>query len=271
MEKRLDLIIISFGLIVSIYLILSYENTDTVMLGDPLSFDNLVAVENLSTTQKQALVNSLNLLFSENCEYRELDEKCSLQFLHKYMFTRELINFYIEAPIEPANRDILLDIYSDLESSYGRMLSEQDLNNTFLHSVIRDMCVIGIFNRTVASDWTERFINIEKTSWKTTSMQLYFVLGCSQVYNFTEIFGESLRDKICTVLPTVRDMDLSDICLVRDYVVTKAFCKVPLSQEEKDMIYDSISAEPEDGYESECKIRLSQKDIQFYMLGDKVS
>lgn len=239
-------------------------------------FDQYINPEYLSTLtfdEKIKVANDLTYIFNENCKSGKIEGNCTKYFLITYMRTMGSINSMVvdyfngsapaRSPFNLPKRSLLEGVYSDLMKHYEK-LTEYDLGG-FEVPLFVSGCQIGIIDSSERLSLLDNILKVNKTSYTSTDMQIYYIQGCMNVNNISalsSITGKSeeiLNATICNLLPSKNEINQNDLCLVADHLNMKRFCGFDLG-EYKDVVDDLLKKQYESYYQNSCKDGL----VQFY-------
>lgn len=226
------------------------------ILDNPDEYNNGVYLSNLTDKQKNQVLDSFDVLLAENCKDGKIAGNCTAYFLNSYVSVKIILR---ELP-ELKYKSILTSTYLDLKSKY-EILTEADLK-TFIVPLLTGFCKINIFNETEKISWMQKLVDVNKTDWQSTDIQIYYAIVCMNVTNMTrlnEITGISkmkLNNKICNILPSLNDINTKDLCYVNDYIREKKFCEINSTAEDKNLVNDLLSKEYDTYYQNSCKLKL---------------
>jgi len=277
MDKRLKLtILIIIPLIVLISCAVLYfslicketkdatDSNKTVGINEifknPNEYNNPTYLQSLPTDQRENIINSFNYLLEEECGNGELNKNCTSYLLYSYMTLFLNVGQYPSSESMNIINNTYLDFKSGIET-----LTESNLKG-FDIPLLSTFCRMGILNDEERIYWLKKLLDINKTNWKSTDMQLFYVkwcLGARNITHLSEISELDLKDlnkKMCDVLPELKDTGVEDLCDVFDCMNTRAFCLIDITSEDKNILESLISKECETNYQKNCKEKL----LKFY-------
>lgn len=247
------------------------------ILNNPDEYNNPIYIRTLSSSQQVQLADSFDNLLYENCKDGKLNENCTLYFVYSYINARINLGEVGYIPKDSTEythvTSILRNVYSDINSNFVT-LKEDDLKG-FLVPVLAQFCRIKVatdegkllyywINDTSRIYWAQKIIDINKTSWQSTDMQIFYLKLCTQVRNITQLSimtgmnSEELNSKLCNMLPNLKDVNTEDLCYVNDYLKTKIFCEADITTEDKAIMNNLLSKEYGSYYQNDCKNKLSE-------------
>lgn len=229
------------------------------ILENPDEYNNPISLNSLSDKQKFQVIISFNDLLYENCKDGKLNEKCTTYFLYSYM--NVMLN--LQQAYNTHSTDILNSTYLDFKSKYD-LLTEDDFKG-FAVPLLTQFCRAGvILDETERIYWVQKVIDVNKTIWQSTDMQIFYLKSCMRVLNITQLSEktgiklEELNSKICNMVSTLRDVNTKDLCCVVDYLSMKRFCGVNITTEDRVLVEDLISKKYESYHQNDCMNALSK-------------
>lgn len=258
------------------------------IINDPDEYLSHKYFDALTIDEKQQLYLLSNELFDDNCKEGKLNERCSLSFLYKYISIRGWC-FDTNLPLD--KKPILDKLYLEIERNYDN-LTESDLGG-FLVPTVTAFCRNALNNLTidyrtlkeqqnkrlmelesgikmydtVESEmynnqrfmWFHRFTNVNKTTWDSTELQIYYIRQCMMINTISflkEYVGNRMTleeaNSVCNILPTMEDINLKDLCQISDVINVKNFCEIEITQKDINVVRDAIS----EGNDGICKREL---------------
>ncbi len=248
----------------------------TEMLRNPDEYVNSIFLGNLTSVQKNYVINSLNRLLYEKCKYGKLNENCTTYFLYYYTKTRNTLGGFPEAEYNNTLKTIR-STYFDLYYKFGT-LTEDDLKG-FVVPLLAQFCNMQVINSTGRfywltemgrTYWAKEIIDVNKTSLQSTDMQIFYLQSCMRVLNITQLSKKTgmdlkeLNSKMCNMLPNLKNINTEDLCYVSDYLNMKKFCEARITAEDKVFVEGLLSKEYESYYQKDCMNKLSRT----YMLSN---
>lgn len=205
--------------------------------------------------------------FNEKCIVNK--SECTTQFLLSYL-SRTGRNQNIKTT------EVLVSKVRDVEEKYRDINLKEAVNvnnSLYFNDDIRYIGAVSSIiiqrNALASSDidfWTNKVIEMNKTSWKDTVLQQGILrrLLFSSKFPGTGYEGPdaimsniddpkvraSVKDKVCNMVPTDQDLNnylksepdkFSHICIIYDYISTKFFCGIGLTSAEKGIVNDIIN------------------------------
>lgn len=246
------------------------------ILYNPNEYNNPTYLKTLSDGQKTQLIDSFDNLLYENCKDEKLNEDCSPYFVYSYLKTKFILGQSGYTSKNPEKDYDIIDnkirkIY--LNSLDSSILTEDDLKG-FVVPLLAEMCTIGFSNGTYVSYvywfpeqtriyWMQKLLDINKTNWQSTDMQIYYSINCLGALTVNDLSRRSgidqdeLNNRICNILPTFSNINQEDLCEIFDYLKIKRFCLINITADERTLVENLLSKDYESNYQKGCKEKLS--------------